>query len=87
MLAVYWRLPRFLKGERGLFLAAVAVPGGRVEDMFPGCVVQLGSERQRELSESELRRTERRRSTEREERRTDEVDVESRDGIRGGESV
>lgn len=42
VLAAYCRLPRFLKGERGLFLAPVAAPGGRLEDMLwvPGCVVQ-----------------------------------------------
>lgn len=42
VLAVYCRLPRFLKGERGLLLAAAVVPGCMLEDMFP---VQFSSAR------------------------------------------
>lgn len=44
VLAAYCRLPRFLKGERGLLLVPVAVPWGRLEDMIPGCAVQLGTD-------------------------------------------
>lgn len=39
MLAVYCRLPLFLKGDKGLFLAPVPpaeFPEVRLEDMFPG---------------------------------------------------
>lgn len=64
MLAVYCRLPRFLKGDKGLFLAPVPpaeFPEGRLEDMSCGSAwLKLGRE---ELSESELRRTERRKDT------------------------
>lgn len=42
---LYCRLPRFLKGERGLLLAAAVVPGVMLEDMFPGCAVQPGADR------------------------------------------
>lgn len=44
VLVVYCKLPRFLKGARGLFLAAAAVPGGRLVDMVPGRAAQLASE-------------------------------------------
>lgn len=36
MLAAYCRLPRFLKGDRGLLLAPDVVPVGMLVDMLPG---------------------------------------------------
>lgn len=47
VLAAYWRLPRFLNGERGLFFAPVTVPEGRLEDIFLGRMVQIGSDGKR----------------------------------------
>lgn len=55
MLAAYCRLPRFLKGDRGLFLAPAAVAGGRLEDMVFSLAVMGNGE----MSESDLWRTER----------------------------
>lgn len=45
VLAVYCRLPLFLYGDRGLFFTPVVpavVPEGKLEDIFPVPVVQLG---------------------------------------------
>lgn len=59
VLAVYCRLPLFLKGDKGLFLAPVPpaeFPEVRLEDMFPG----LAGSNWEKKSESELRLTERR---------------------------
>lgn len=60
MLAVYCRLPLFLYGDRGLFftpVAPAAVPEGKLEDIFPVLVVQLGSDATRSAA-SELWRME-----------------------------
>lgn len=60
MLAAYCRLPRFLKGDRGLLLEPDAVPGGMLVDMLP-----LSA--QRGLTEGEPSATDRRRDREDEE--------------------
>lgn len=70
MLAAYCRLPRFLKGDRGLLLEPDAVPGGMLVDMLPLSV-------QRGLTEGEPSATDRRRDREDEE--------EEEEKKRGGE--